>query len=75
MKMIEKGTEIICPNCEKVMMTASKDIMSGDVISIDNFDQVNFKGVKGDHTRCPDCDVSFGAVRTVNQLYTKDGWV
>lgn len=72
MKVLKKGTQIICPECELLICEPLVDIKSGDVIKIKKFKFHSHQAVTGEYTHCPLCQGIYG---DRGKFYTKEhGW-
>ena len=75
MNYLKEGTEILCPQCETVMLRAKIDIFPGTVVGPDKFEQVEFRGGPGSECLCPKCGGRFGiSSSNGNKLFTREGW-
>lgn len=76
-KKIAQGTEVVCPKCKQVMLIANRDILSGDTVNAEAFDQIGFKGGNGCAMECPHDQTPFGRGGSACQVYVRgyEGWV
>jgi hypothetical protein len=75
-KMLPKGTELMCPKCNQVMVKARYDIHPG-VIHADQWEKVNAESYQGAPMRCPFDRTPYAINRSGmrGEVHTKDGWV
>ena len=76
MKILPKGTELMCPQCHRIMARLKKDIQSGEILKTEYFESVDGQIKQYTSMRCPWDGVDYGRSKHQGafEVHTKDGW-
>jgi len=75
--LISKGTKLTCPECDRALAIANKDIFSGDSFHSGQWDSIDdYVMINGTLCKCP-CGVLYTRQLGVcfTQIHTEHGWV
>lgn len=76
MRVLPKGTEIICPKCKRTLVRLARTLKSGDRLRADDFEPVAMAPVKHTKMLCAFDQEPYGRANEKGKtsLHTREGW-